>query len=336
LRLLVAGLTRTAIGTAGPGCVCRGRTEWPHSGRILAEPRTTGPPAVHQPSLSLQQADRESGRSALSDIFDEPAHDAWDATRQSLDFSGSVHSDTAATAGHSEADRGAFGGSDSADDTAQHGSDGLDARHGLGDAGPADDGVAVRRAADDPVVSVAQHGDGKEERTHASGRRVISFANGTSKELMPDGHTIVRFTNGDVKQVCWNRKHDGCETVAEVCADVPRPASRVLLCRSEHDAHHVRGRHAGVHVCQPPDRTPLYRRPQGGADSCCVSVLSLLRAWQIEFPDGTIKRINPNGDEESVFTDGTVQHNYAGGHCEVLFRNGQKACALRLRWRVCV
>ena len=47
-------------------------------------------------------------------------------------------------------------------------------------------------------------GDGKVERRYSDGTRIVSFRNGTEKELAPDGTSIVRFVNGDVKQV-WCR-----------------------------------------------------------------------------------------------------------------------------------
>jgi hypothetical protein len=44
-------------------------------------------------------------------------------------------------------------------------------------------------------------GDGKVERRYSDGRRVVTFRNGTEKELAADGHSIVRFVNGDIKTV---------------------------------------------------------------------------------------------------------------------------------------
>lgn len=35
----------------------------------------------------------------------------------------------------------------------------------------------------------------------SDGRRVIDFKNGTQKEIFPDGHSIVKFANGDIKEV---------------------------------------------------------------------------------------------------------------------------------------
>ncbi len=44
-------------------------------------------------------------------------------------------------------------------------------------------------------------GEGKVERRYSDGTRIVTFRNGTEKELAPDGTSIVRFVNGDVKQV---------------------------------------------------------------------------------------------------------------------------------------
>ena len=46
--------------------------------------------------------------------------------------------------------------------------------------------------------------------------------------------------------------------------------------------------------------------------------------FKIDFPDGTVKRISPEGDEESIFADGTVQRSYRDGRCVVEFQNGQR------------
>ncbi len=51
------------------------------------------------------------------------------------------------------------------------------------------------------ILQERQMGDGKVERRYADGRRVVTFRNGTEKELAPDGRTVVRFVNGDIKTV---------------------------------------------------------------------------------------------------------------------------------------
>lgn len=59
----------------------------------------------------------------------------------------------------------------------------------------------ARRLAQAPLLQERQLGDGKVERRYGDGRRVVTFRNGTEKELTPDGRTIVRFVNGDIKEV---------------------------------------------------------------------------------------------------------------------------------------
>jgi centromere protein J len=57
---------------------------------------------------------------------------------------------------------------------------------------------------EDYLVSRNVLGVGKEEKTFASGKKVITYANGTTKKLYPDGTTLVFFHNGDVKKTFPN------------------------------------------------------------------------------------------------------------------------------------
>jgi len=45
---------------------------------------------------------------------------------------------------------------------------------------------------------------------------------------------------------------------------------------------------------------------------------------EISFTDGTVKIIHPNGDEHSIFPDGTVQKILSGGTKSVEHPSGQK------------
>ena len=66
--------------------------------------------------------------------------------------------------------------------------------------------AAVRAAARSAVVAgrvvtqERQLGDGKVERKYSDGTRIVTFRNGTEKELTRSGVTIVRFVNGDIKE----------------------------------------------------------------------------------------------------------------------------------------
>ena len=45
---------------------------------------------------------------------------------------------------------------------------------------------------------------------------------------------------------------------------------------------------------------------------------------QIKFPDGTIKSIYQNGEEESIFTDGTIQKIDKQGNKTIEYINGDR------------
>lgn len=50
------------------------------------------------------------------------------------------------------------------------------------------------------VVAERALDGGKVERRYADGTRIVTFRNGTEKEVAPSGDVTVRFNNGDVKQ----------------------------------------------------------------------------------------------------------------------------------------
>lgn len=64
---------------------------------------------------------------------------------------------------------------------------------------PPKEGVAFTGGAD-LVTHKVQHADGKLEQMFASGKRSVLFANGTYKEQLPDGTTIICFKNQDIKR----------------------------------------------------------------------------------------------------------------------------------------
>lgn len=74
-------------------------------------------------------------------------------------------------------------------------------------------------AEDDAVVSETAIGDNpnKRERMYKSGKREILYANGTRKVVLPSGHTVLHFTNGDVKSTYPSGKstywYDAAETM---------------------------------------------------------------------------------------------------------------------------
>ncbi|XP_044173634.1 centromere protein J-like isoform X2 [Acropora millepora] len=134
------------------------------------------------------------------------------------------------------------------------------------------------------------HSDGKVEKVNSDGSRVISFTNGTRKEISADGKTVVvTFFNGDIKQIM--------------------PDQRVIYYYSEAQTTHTTYPD-GLEVLQFPSKQIEKHYPDG--------------TKEITFPDQTIKYLYPNGAEECVFSDGTIQKVNKDGERTIEFPNGQR------------
>ncbi|XP_020487662.2 centromere protein J [Labrus bergylta] len=137
---------------------------------------------------------------------------------------------------------------------------------------------------------VITHPDGKIEKVLASGDRLISFPNGTKKEVSADGLTVkVTFFNGDTKQVTADQ--------------------RVIYYYAETQTTHVTYPD-GIEVLHFPNNQTEKHFPDGRKE--------------ITFPDQTIKNLFPNGREESVLTDGTIIQVNPDGTKEIHFNTGQR------------
>ncbi|XP_072164181.1 centrosomal P4.1-associated protein-like [Diadema setosum] len=134
------------------------------------------------------------------------------------------------------------------------------------------------------------HTDGKVEQIKTDGTRVLAFANGTTKEISPDGRSIIiSFFNGDMKQIT--------------------PDQRVVYYYSETKTTHTTYPD-GLEILQFSNNQTEKHYPDG--------------TKEITFPDQTIKYLFPNGGEESVFADGTVLRVDASGQRVMEFPNGQR------------
>nr|XP_055042631.1 centromere protein J [Misgurnus anguillicaudatus]XP_055042632.1 centromere protein J [Misgurnus anguillicaudatus] len=141
----------------------------------------------------------------------------------------------------------------------------------------------------DQVKEEIRYPDGRVERLFLNGCRVITFRNGTKKEIGVDRSITVTFFNGDVKHILA----DG--TVIYYYCDA----------QTTHSTYP-----SGLEVLQFPNNQREKRYPDGKRE--------------IAFPDGTVKILYPDGREESIFSDGTVVR--ISNHCEkiVEFTNGQR------------
>lgn len=127
------------------------------------------------------------------------------------------------------------------------------------------------------------------ERMLSDGRTIITFPNGTRKEISADKKTtLIRFFNGDMKKIKSNQK------VIYYYADA----------QTMHTTYPD-----GVEVVQFPNKWTEKFYPDGSKETV--------------FPDGTVKQLK-DGCEETVFPDGTFVTVKRNGDKTIMFSNGEK------------
>ncbi|XP_030355547.1 uncharacterized protein LOC115613768 [Strigops habroptila] len=147
-----------------------------------------------------------------------------------------------------------------------------------------------RRKSEEEVQEKIEYRDGKVEEVLTDGRRIITFRNGTKKEISADKRTMtISFFNGDVKKIMPDR------TVIYYYADA----------QTTHIAYPD-----GLEVLQFPNNQIEKHYPDG--------------TKEIVFPDRTVKCLYCNGFKETFFPDGTVVKVEKNGDKIVVFSNGQK------------
>ncbi|KAI7800152.1 putative centromere protein J-like, partial [Triplophysa rosa] len=151
------------------------------------------------------------------------------------------------------------------------------------------DAQMVSQGRSDKVKEEIRYPDGRVERLFWNGCRVITFRNGTKKEIGVDKSVTVTFFNGDVKRILA----DG--TLMYYYCDA----------QTTHSTYP-----SGLEVLQFPNNQREKRHPDGKRE--------------ITFPDGTLKILYPDGQEESIFPDGTVVRISKHGEKIVEFTNGQR------------
>eukprot|EP01063_Lacrimia_lanifica_P015216 TRINITY_DN22029_c0_g1_i1.p1 TRINITY_DN22029_c0_g1~~TRINITY_DN22029_c0_g1_i1.p1 ORF type:complete len:836 (+),score=250.96 TRINITY_DN22029_c0_g1_i1:90-2597(+) len=129
----------------------------------------------------------------------------------------------------------------------------------------------------DTIVDLKEYADGKLERHYQSKKREVSYTNGTKKILLPTGHVILRFNNGDVRKTY--------------------PSGKVMYYYFQEKTRHTTHRD-GVQIFDFEASQQVERHFPDGMK-------------EISFPDGTFKYIYPDGEEESIFPDGTMQKGKA-------------------------
>nr|XP_056709623.1 centromere protein J-like [Euleptes europaea] len=148
----------------------------------------------------------------------------------------------------------------------------------------------VESKKDEDVKEKIEYPDGKVEQLFADGRRIMTFRNGTKKEISADKRTtLLTFFNGDIKKTL--------------------PDQRVIYYYADAQTTHITYPN-GMEILQFPNHQIEKHHPDG--------------TKEIVFPDQTIKRLYDGGIEETVFPDGTVVKVEKNGAKTILFSNGQK------------
>ncbi|XP_030051073.1 centromere protein J-like [Microcaecilia unicolor] len=146
------------------------------------------------------------------------------------------------------------------------------------------------KSGEEEVQEEVQYPDGKVEQLLTNGRRIITFRNGTKKEIGADGKsTTVTFFNGDIKKITSDQ--------------------RVIYYYADAQTTHTTYPE-GLEVLQFPNNQIEKHHPDG--------------TKEIVFPDGTVKHLYEDGHEETTFPDGTIVKVEKNGDKTVVFSNGQK------------
>ncbi|KAJ9467383.1 hypothetical protein DIPPA_52985 [Diplonema papillatum] len=125
----------------------------------------------------------------------------------------------------------------------------------------------------DSVVDVKEYADGKLERFYRSKKKEVIYTNGTRKVLLPSGHIVLRFNNGDIRKTY--------------------PSGKIVYYYSQARTRHTTYRD-GVQIFEFESSQQVERHFPDGMK-------------EIAFPDGTLKYIFPDGEEESNFEQFTLQ-----------------------------
>ncbi|XP_069035269.1 centromere protein J [Lepisosteus oculatus] len=166
------------------------------------------------------------------------------------------------------------------------------------------------------ILEETIHPDGKIEKVLKSGIRVIVFPNGTQKEVMADGKSVkVTFFNGDVKQILADQRVVYYYADAQTTHTTYPDGLEVLqFPNNQIEKHFPDGRKEITF----PDQTIKNLYPDGQEESV--------------FPDGTIIQVKLDGSKVIEFNNGqrevhTAEYKrreYPDGTVKTVYANGQQ------------
>ncbi|XP_038674627.1 centromere protein J isoform X2 [Scyliorhinus canicula] len=169
---------------------------------------------------------------------------------------------------------------------------------------------------EDEIQEVIKYPDGKVEQVLRSGRHIIIFCNGTRKEISADGKTVkVTFFNGDVKQIMSDQTVVYYYADAQTTHTTYTDGLEILQFPSNQiEKHYPDGRKEITF----PDQTIKYLFTDGHEESV--------------FPDGTIIRMQLDGNkiiefingQREIHTSNYKRREYPDGTVKTVFANGQQ------------
>ncbi|XP_063286079.1 centromere protein J isoform X2 [Pelobates fuscus] len=184
----------------------------------------------------------------------------------------------------------------------------------------------VLKGSEDDVQGEICYSDGKIERILRNGSHVILFPNGTRKEVSADGKsTTVTFFNGDVKQVMADQRVIYYYADAETTHTTYPDGLEILqFSNGQIEKHFPDGKKEitfpdqtiknlntdGTEESIFPDGTIITIKPDGSKIIAFDNGQRELHTPQFkrrEYPDGTIKTVYNNGQQETKYASGRVR-----------------------------
>ncbi|CAL8070888.1 unnamed protein product [Calicophoron daubneyi] len=185
-------------------------------------------------------------------------------------------------------------------------------------------------AASGTILRTVKHPDGSREQTYSNGAVVVSYANGSVKEVFPGGTTVVvSLFNGDIKRTL----PDG-RVIYHYAAD---GTVQITYPNGTEEINYADGRQEVIHPGRSENKTTdrnrgeaktvqFFRRlPNGDRE---INLPNGQR--EVHSTSGVKCRIYPDGTTKTVFPDGRHETRYASGRLRVKDAQGNLVLDTRL------
>ncbi|CAH8856668.1 unnamed protein product [Trichobilharzia szidati] len=189
-------------------------------------------------------------------------------------------------------------------------------------------------AASGTIVRSVKHTDGSIEQTYSNGAVIVSYANGSVKEIFPDTITVVvSLFNGDIKRtlpdgrVIYHYAADGTvqTTYPDGTEEIIYPDGHQEIIHA-HALQQINPPTAAVDSLKSLPNEQICRRLSNGDKE----ILLPNGQREIHSNSGIKCRIYPDGTTKTVFPDGRHETRYSSGRLRVKDANGTLLLDTRL------